>query len=311
MRVFVIGATGVLGRPSVRRLVEAGHEVGGLARSPEKAAMLEGLGAKPLEFDVFDPTALAAAVEGQDCVIHMATHIPRMTTPRPGGFAETDRLRRELTPVLVDVALAGGIGRIVKESISFNYVDCGDQWIDEDTPIDTGTYTSSAVEAEQEIARFTAAGGHGVSLRFGMFYGPEAQSTLDTVQMARRRIAMTVGSASAYMSSIHTDDAAAAIVAAVDAPAGVYNVVDDEPLTRTDYFAALADAFGIKAPKIPPAALGKLGGKRLGPLARSHRVSNRRFRDATGWAPQYPSPREGWKAIAAAMSSEEGEAVTP
>ena len=123
------------------------------------------------------------------------------------------------------------------------------------------------------------------------------------VRLARRRIAMIVGAAGAYMSSIHTDDAASAVAASLAAPAGLYNVVDDEPVTRSDYFAALADAFGLKPPKIAPAALGKLGGKRLGPLARSHRISNRRFKEATGWAPQYPSAREGWKAIAAALPS--------
>jgi nucleoside-diphosphate-sugar epimerase len=273
-----------------------------LARSPEKAALLEGLGARPVQFDVFDRDELARAIDGHDVVIHMATHIPRHTRPRPGQFAETDRLRSELTPALVEVARAGRIGRIVKESITFNYEDRGEEWIDEDTPIDTGTYTSSAVDAENAVAGFNDGERIGVALRFGMFYGPDAQSTIDTVQLARRRLAMTVGGPDAFMSSIHTDDAAAAVVAALGAPAGLYNVVEDEPMTRADHFAALAEAFGIKPPKIAPAALGKLGGKRLGPLARSQRISNRRFKEATGWAPQYPSAREGWKAIAAVMS---------
>ncbi|MDQ1397052.1 MAG: hypothetical protein QOG64_2311, partial [Acidimicrobiaceae bacterium] len=109
----------------------------------------------------------------------------------------------------------------------------------------------------------------------------------------------------------HTDDAAAAVVAAVRAPAGLYNVVDDEPLTRREHFAALAEAFGLKMPKMPGAGLAKLGGRRSDALARSQRVSNGRFRGVDGWAPQYPSAREGYRAIAAAWAREEESTSDP
>src|SRR5438105_9499849 len=123
MRVLVIGATGVLGRPSVARLVEAGHDVTGLARSDDKAELLRGLGAAPVRFELDDDAAVRAAIEGYDVIVHMATHIPRMTRPTPGGFKETDYLRREFTPRLVVAALEAGVPAIVKESITVNYGD--------------------------------------------------------------------------------------------------------------------------------------------------------------------------------------------
>jgi nucleoside-diphosphate-sugar epimerase len=84
-------------------------------------------------------------------------------------------------------------------------------------------------------------------------------------------------------------------------------VADDEPVTRAEYFAALAEAFELRRARIPPAALTKLGGRKVSVMARSQRVSNRRFRDASGWAPTYPSVREGWRAIAGAWSQSSPE----
>ncbi|MEY2455437.1 MAG: hypothetical protein QOK06_531, partial [Acidimicrobiaceae bacterium] len=101
MRVFVAGATGVLGRATVPRLIEAGHEVTGVARSPEKAAQLVAQGARPVEVDLFDPAAVRATVQDHDAVVHMATSIPPLTKCwRTMAWATNDRLRREGTPIL-------------------------------------------------------------------------------------------------------------------------------------------------------------------------------------------------------------------
>ena len=91
------------------------------------------------------------------------------------------------------------------------------------------------------------------------------------------------------------------MVAALAVPTGIYNVTDDEPLTRGDYLAAFGAAFGIKAPKPTPGRLVKLlGGPSAEGLLASQRVSNRKFRDASGWAPAYRDARVGWAAVAAA-----------
>ena len=305
MRVLMVGATGVVGRPAVAALVAAGHDVTGLTRSPAKAAALLAAGATPVEFDLFDPAAARAAVDGHDAVIHAATHIPPISSfALPRAWAENDRLRREGTRVLVDAAIDSGVSVFVKESVSFGYADAGDSWIDESARLDPAPNVDSALVAESETERFAQVQGRrGVVLRFAGFYGPDAAGTHDTVKLARRGLAAIVGRPDAYVSAIHTDDAAAALVAALDAPPGTYNVADDEPLTRRDHFDALAAAFGLKRPRFLPTALGRLGGNNTSIIMRSQRVANRRFRGATSWAPRFPSARQGWRAIAEAWSA--------
>jgi nucleoside-diphosphate-sugar epimerase len=297
-RVFVAGATGVLGWRAVDRLVLAGHTVTGIARSDEKAAILQRLGAVPARIDLFDADQVRRAVAEHDVVCNLATHIPLTSQARKdAAWVDNDRIRREASGHLVDAALAAGASRYIQESITFTYAAAGDRWIDEDAPLDVPAYTQSVLAAESQAARFTEGGGVGVVLRFGLFYGPDSHHSIDAVRFARRRIAATFGRHDAYLSSITTDDAAAAVVAALQAPAGVFNVVDDEPLTRRDHFAALANALGVRKVRLLPAVASKLGGSKTETLARSQRVSNERFKKETGWAPLYPSAREGWPAV--------------
>ena len=303
MKIFVAGATGVLGRRAVARLVEAGHQVSGVARSADREVMLRGLGARPVEVDIFDADALRQAVAGQDVVCNLATHIPPTTRmAMPGAWAENDRIRSVGSRNLVDAARAAGADRFVQESIGFLYKDAGDDWIDETFPIDPVANLRSAVDAEANAGRFAESGAPGVVLRFAAFYGPDSESTLSTIRLARRRIAAGAGR-HGYFSSISTDDAASAVVASLDAPGGVYNVGDDEPVRREEYFAALAGALGVKAPRIPPAGLAKLAGARAQVLTRSQRLSNRRLVEATGWKPEHSSVREGWRAVVAAVGT--------
>lgn len=308
-RVFVAGATGVLGWRAVDRLVQAGHEVTGVARTPEKAARLRGLGAAAAQVDLFDAEAVREAVVGNEVVCNLATHIPPATKARKdAAWVENNRIRRDASRNLVDAAIAAGAARYVQESIAFLYAAAGDVWIDEDAPLAVAPYARSVLDAEAQAQRFTESGGTGVVLRFGLFYGPDSHHTIDAVRLARRRVAASFGRSDAYLSSINTDDAAAGVVAALDAPAGIYNVVEDEPLTRREHFDALAAALGVRRPHIPPGVVAKLGGDKAETLARSQRVSNERFKKNTGWAPVYPSAREGWPAVVAEMREERTDA---
>jgi len=309
VKTLVVGATGVLGRRVVARLVAAGHEVTAPARSEARATLLAELGASPVRVDVFDPAALRRVVAGHDVVANLATHIPptsKMAMPR--AWAENDRIRTEVSRHLVEAVLAentvsGNTARYVQESIAFVYRDGGDRWLDESSPVDPVANLASATVAEANAARVTAAGATGVILRFAAFYGPDSDSTLDMIRLARRRIALGAGP-DRYVSSITTDDAAAAVVASFSAPAGVYNIGDDEPVTSRDYFAALAGALGVRPPLIAPVALAKLGGPKASVLVRSQRVSNGAFVEATGWKPEYRSVREGWPMVLAAITAQ-------
>jgi nucleoside-diphosphate-sugar epimerase len=309
MKVFVSGATGVLGRPAVRLMIEAGHRVTAAARSEEKAALLRSLGATAVIVDLFDPAAVRAEVAGHDAVVNLATHIPSMARAAlPGSWAENDRIRREVARNLVDAALATGATRYVQESVAFFYRDLGDGWIDEDTALDLPAYASSTGDAEASARRFADAGGAGVVLRFGMFYGADSHMTVDMVRLARRGVAPFMGPRG-FVSSIHTDDAGAAVVAALGVPTGVYNVVDDEPMRRADFVATMAGALVIRTPRIAPRGAATVLGSRSAVMIRSQRVSNRRFREASGWAPRRPSAREGWPEVVAVI--ERSPAASP
>jgi len=299
MKVLVSGATGVAGKSAVAALVAAGHRVSAVTRSVAKGEVLRAIGATPVEVDLFDAASIRRAVDGHDAVCNLATHIPPLTTAGwPSAWRENDRIRRVVSAHLVDAALASGTVRFVQESIGFLYPDHGDEWIDESLPPQPALATQSALDAEANVARFTAAGRAGVVLRFAQFYGAATHHSSAMVTMARRfGLAPMVGALDGYVSSIHADDIGAAVAAALGAPPGVYNVGDDEPLRRRELAAVFAAALGKKRLRTPGRLLAKLGGATSEAVSRSHRLSNAAFRAATGWAPTIPSARDGWPRI--------------
>jgi nucleoside-diphosphate-sugar epimerase len=255
---------------------------------------------------LFVGDAVTAAVDGCEAVLHLATNVPplrRMASKK--GWATHNRLRTTATEQLVDAALMTGTSTFVKESVSFVYPDGGVAWIDEATPPDESiAMLQPTLEGERIVDRFTAGGGRAVVLRFGLFYGPTARGTDEALRLARWRMSMVGGKPEAYLSSIHTDDVASAAVAALDAPTGIYNAVDDEPVTRRDYLDAFSAAFGVGRLRPMPTWLVKLSsGSAAAAVVRSWRISNKKLRDATGWSPRYPSVREGWPAVARAWEA--------
>lgn len=304
MRVFVAGATGVIGRRVVPALVAAGRAVTALGRSPEKREALARAGATPADVSLFDPDALARAVAGHEVVINLATHIPsarRMLLP--GAWRENSRLRRAGSANLAEAALAGGATRYIQESFALIYADAGDRWIDETAPMAPARYNRAIVDAEAAAERFTRRGGAGVALRFAGFYGSDSPQMHDLLKFVRKGFAPLPGGRDAFFSSVSHDDAAAAVLAALVVPAGVYNVVDDEPLRRREYFDALAAALGVPPPRLMPRWMTPLFGSLGETLARSLRISNRKLRDASGWSPKYRSVREGFAAVARSLDS--------
>ncbi len=296
MKVFVAGATGVLGRSACAALVVAGHDVGGTARTSGKAALVRDLGVEPVSTDLFDPRALVRAVDGYEVVCNFATRIP--VSPRGyvrgRGWRANNRLHREASRNLVDAALATGAERFLQHSVAFMYEDAGEGWIDEDAELAPPPHGLPVLEAERQAQRFAESSRVGVALRFGLFYGPEAPSTHDLTRVARRGFVPVPGLASAYLSWIHTDDLGRAVVAALEAPAGIYNVVDDEPITRAAWAGVLARALERERIRLFPAFLGRVIPKRYRYLMRSQRVSNLRFKTATGWSPSVVGALQGW-----------------
>ncbi len=276
-------------------------EVTAVGRTPEKRAALERVGAAPIDVNLFDREAVARAVKGHEVVINVATHIPSSSGRMllPGAWKENDRIRRQASANLSAAALETGAGRFIQESFAPIYSDGGDRWIEESAPLRPVRYNRSVLDAERAAEDFTSKGGTGIVLRFAGFYGADAFQVRDAIGMIRKGWAPLPGDPGAFFSSIHHDDAATAVVAALRARAGAYNVTDDEPLRRRDYVDALAAAIGAPPPKLPPAWLTRLGGSLTELLSRSQRISNRKLREETGWAPRYRSVREGWPAVLA------------
>ena len=287
---------------AVPALVGRGHALSALARTPEKAAGLAKRGVEPISVSIFDRAALTAAFSGHDAVVNLATAIPPMNRFMDSrAWRENDRVRTEGSAAIVDAAIAAGVERVVQESVCMLYADRGAEWIDEEVPTDCYPMAGGNLAAESNAARFSEAGGTGIVLRLGWFYGPGASHSEQFLALARRHISVQMGRPDGYVSSIHVADGGAAVAVALQAPAGTFNIVDDEPLTRREYAEALSAAAGKAAWLRVPGRAALLLGERSTALTRSLRVSNARFKKATGWAPRYPSAREGWAATARAL----------
>jgi nucleoside-diphosphate-sugar epimerase len=296
MRVFVAGATGVIGRRAVAQLVAAGHDVTGIARTPEKAELLRAIGATPVAVGLFEAEALRRAVEGHEVVLNLATKIPPITRmTRTSAWSENERIRREGSRNLVDAALATGARVYIQESLAFLYGDHGDDWIDATTADQIDSPFSEAIRvAEDNVARFTAGGGCGIVLRFGRFYAADSSHSEAMVAAARLGLALDTGGPHGYAPAIDADDAASAVVHALDVPPGVYDIVDDMPLERGAQDHALASAVGrCRLVRVPRWMQPRAGTH----LAGSQRVTNRRFTEVSGWRPESPSANQGWKKV--------------
>src|SRR5262245_63667719 len=180
MRIFLTGATRVIGRRVLPLLAAVDHGLAAQVSRPQSRAEIERAGAVPVHVDLFARDALQRAVAGHDAVINLATHLPagwRMFLP--GAWAENDRIRRVASANLVDAAIAGGATRFIQESFAPVYPDCGEAWIDERTPIAPVRYNRTVADAERSAERFSGTGRSGIVLRFGTFYGPDSWFTRD------------------------------------------------------------------------------------------------------------------------------------
>jgi nucleoside-diphosphate-sugar epimerase len=156
------------------------------------------------------------------------------------------------------------------------------------------------LDAQHSAERFSESGGAGVVLRFGGLYGPDALLS-EMLDMMRRGLSPVPGDPDAFLSSLSQDDTATAVVAALRVPSGRYNIVEDEPMRRGDWTRTLATAAGIPVPRPIPAWMTAIGVSMLKLMARSERVSNRKFREASGWAPKYPKASDAWGDVLRAL----------
>ncbi len=284
----------MLGRSSVVALVEKGHEVWGLLRDESKAAELESLGATPVvAVPLFDVDAMTDALSGFDAVCNLATRMPvGVATIRPGAWKPNDKLRTEGSKVVAQAARAAGVRRLVQESVSFLYADGGDEWINEDSELSVTRAVEPAAVAEANAAGFDCKSRRPVILRFGHFVGDDPMTHWRIAQAKAGR-PIGIGDPQGWAHVVHPDDAGTAVVAALDAPGGVFNV-GAEPVRRDEMNDVFARAVGRSSLGFMPKVLVKVGGDRLAPLARSHRISSAKLHEATGWKPVHDVFDTSW-----------------
>jgi 2-alkyl-3-oxoalkanoate reductase len=304
MKIFITGATGVIGRRALVLLVRAGHDVTAAGHSPHKVAALKIPGVKPIGVDLFDKQTLGRCVAGQEVVINLATHIPASSLAAlfPRAWKENDRLRRIASVNVAEAPMAGGAQRLIQESFAPVYPDCGDEWIDETTPLAPARYNRTVVDAERAAERCSAGGRVGAVLRFASFYGPDAIQVIDLIRFIRRGWVPLPGRAEAFLSSVSHDDAATAVVAALARGTRRFQHGRRRADAAREFFNSLAEVLRAPPPRIPPPWMAHLFGSLGRLLARSQRISNKKLRAEIKWAPTYPSARAGWPATVEALS---------
>ncbi|HEY8468110.1 MAG TPA: NAD(P)-dependent oxidoreductase, partial [Longimicrobiales bacterium] len=303
MRVFVAGATGVIGRPLVRQLIDRGHNVSAMTRSPAKRDFLRRLGAEAVVADGLDAGAVGEAVARAepDAIIHQMTALSGPPDLRrfDRWFAATNALRTRGTEHLLAAAQAAGVRRVIAQSFTgwTNAREGG--WVkSEDDPLDP--HPAKAQRESLAAIRFleravVEAEPGGIVLRYGVFYGPGAWEAM--VELVCQRKFPIIGSGDGVWSWIHVEDAAAATVAALErGRRGIYNITDDEPARVAMWLPYLAEIVGAKRPLRVPAWLGRLlaGEAAVQWMTEGRGAANAKAKRELGWQPKWPSWREGF-----------------
>lgn len=296
MTVFIAGGSGTIGLPLVRALVSAGHRVLATTRSLSKQDELQRHGATPIVMDALDGDAVERAVRAASptAVIHELTALPVAGPRRARDLRPTNRLRMEGTRHLLRAATAAGARRFIGGS--FAPLGAAPALAGAQSP-----HARNAAEAvqsmESQILDAARAGAiEGIVLRYGMFYGTGNPGMREMTVLARRRRLPVIRRDRGLLPFVHLDDAVAATVAALDrgSSGAVYDIVDDHPVSFSDFVQELAANAGAPRPLAVPLWVLRLAAPYMAHLLSMRlSVSNAKARADLGWAPIFPSYREG------------------
>lgn len=277
MRIAVIGATGVLGRAVVPRLIAKQHRVLAISPHPDKASALYGSAVEMALGDLTDPKferRFATLLKACDAVLNIATAIPKHSDlGTPAAWAKSDAIRKDGTPRLLKAALAAGVKTFVQQSITMAYPDSGDRWIDEDAEVTS----ADIIEMEAALRAVPADRLRWTILRGASFVGAGTFQD-DTIHALKARQVSVGCGGQRYQSYVHVNDMAEAVVLAAEMSLanGVFNICA-EPLREGDYLGQLAQRIGAEAPRNVSSAS----------CPPSQRCSNRAAAAALGWRPTH------------------------
>ena len=278
MKIFLAGASGVIGRSLIPRLTAAGHDVTGMTGDAAATDLVRSLGARPVVVDVFDCDRLAELIRAD----HPDAVIDQLTSLRSGGYPATNRLRTVGTRNLVDAALSAGVRTVVAQSYCLYAPGPGPA--DETDPLDVNSPAFGAAgEALVALEAIVSEAPHGVLLRYGTLYGPGTGYASDGAIAAQVRRGELPANED-VTSFLHVEDAADAAVQALGWPAGSVNIADDEPAPGTDWLPVYAAAIGARVPPVRPGTGSGLRG-----------AANTKARKDYRWEPVHPSWREGFR----------------
>lgn len=283
--IAILGATGVYARWLMPRLTSNGYAVRALVRRPEAAGVARACGADVRIADIFDETSMCIALEGCDVGVNLATSLPGPSGR--GDFDTNDRLRRDGTPIWVEACRKAGVERIVQQSVAMVNASDGDTWANEDTAYEAkdDSIASRAIAASvamEDVVRTSDR--DWIILRGGLFYGRGTGFDDEWFSRAAAGKLRVPADGSDYVSLLHISDMAAATLSALQRwpSRQALIIADDEPAQWRDVFGYIAQSIDAAAPEP--------GGRQGFP---SFRVSNKRAREALGWAPFYANFRQG------------------
>ncbi|HVZ06576.1 NAD-dependent epimerase/dehydratase family protein [Rhodopila sp.] len=279
MRIAVVGATGVIGRHVIPRLIERGHEVRAIVTKESDVVILRGIGIDARLGNILETATLEHALAGCDVALHLATAAPR--PGRPANLVLNDRIRREGTLNLIAACRRNGVERYVQQSVAFLVGGTG-ILVDEAAPLLPPTAaTASAIDMEAIVQSSDL---HWTILRGGALYGPCTGRDDAWRSQARSHELRLPADGSDFISLVHVIDFARAFVLASEQshPGARLSIVDDVPITYRDLLTYVARLEG--APDPAPGGPSSLP---------SFRVTNGTAKKLLSWEPAFSSYRSG------------------
>jgi nucleoside-diphosphate-sugar epimerase len=282
--IVVIGC-GYLGRRIAARQLAAGRRVFATTRSPHRAQEFQRLGLEPVHCDVLEPDSLFALPAAADVVYCVGFDRTAKLDMRK---VYVDGLANVLTVLDAQPDDASVRRRFVYVSSTGVYAQNGGEEVDETAATTPSAEPGRIALAAERLLRERRP--DAVILRFAGIYGP---GRLIREQAVRGGEALS-GDPEQWLNLIHVEDGAAAVAAALERgkPGAIYNVCDDRPVRRREFYTRMAEVLGAPPPWFPPPE------KQAKEDRVNRRIANRRMRKELHAPLRFPSYLEGlWASV--------------